>query len=119
MEKNNNAATGSLKISDDVIIRIAEIAAAEIDGVYSVDKRLISSWYKIPFADKLFSPVKIALSKETVVIDISVIIKNGYKAAEIAGKVQAAVKSSVQNMTKIAVSKVNVTVAGIELEKDA
>lgn len=34
MEKRSNKPVGSIKVSDSVIIKMAELAAAEIDGVY-------------------------------------------------------------------------------------
>lgn len=120
MENKAAAGTGSLKISNDVIIRIAELAAAEIEGVSSTeDKKLIQPQIPLHMADRIFCPIKVTLTKEAAVIEMSIVVKSGYKALSVAEEVQAAVKSAVQNMTKITVSKVNVCVAGLSLEKDA
>ncbi len=66
----------------------------------------------------LGSPVKVSVSKESVVIDLSIITEQGSKAINVASAVQASVKSAVQNMTGITVSKVNVNIAGIMLSKE-
>ena len=46
------------------------------------------------------------------------ITEQGSKAINVASAVQASVKSAVQNMTGITVSKVNVNVVGIMLNKE-
>ena len=66
----------------------------------------------------LGSPVKVSVSKEAAVIDISIVTEQGSKAINVASAVQASVKSAVQNMTGIAVSKVNVNIAGIMPNKE-
>ena len=53
------------------------------------------------------------INSEAAVIDISIVTELGHKAYEVAKAVQDHVKSAVQNMTGIAVSKVNVKIVGI------
>ena len=63
------------------------------------------------------SPVQVSLSKEAAVITISIITEQGSKAVNVASAVQESVKSAVQSMTGIPVSKVNVNIVGIQLSK--
>ncbi len=98
---------GALKISGNAVLKIAETAAAEVEGASlrpDASKGILS----------LFSPpVRVRLGADATVIDVSVFVVQGYKAQAVAESIQEGVKSAVQNMTGIAVSKVNVKIAGI------
>ena len=106
--------SGSLKISGRVIADIAESAAAEIKGVSVTEENRLEMSDDIPFIGSIFSPVRVRVSSDAVAIDVSVVTEAGYKAYEVAKLVQQNVKSAVQNMTGIAVSKVNVRIIGIK-----
>ncbi|MCM1054906.1 MAG: Asp23/Gls24 family envelope stress response protein [Bacteroides sp.] len=118
MDKKTASSNGILKVSNDVIIKIAELAACEITGVASEDGRLMVPQSPIGLGTFLGSPVRVSVSKEAAVIDLSIITEQGSKAVNVASAVQASVKSAVQNMTGITVSKVNVNIAGIRLNKE-
>lgn len=121
MEKSTNMA-GSLKVSEEVVAKIARLAASEVEGV-----ALDESGKKLARNDsgllskkvaKLTPTVKVRLLKEAAEIDIAVITLQGNKAAIVGEHVQNAVKTAVQSMTGIAVSKVNVKIAGIRLAEN-
>ena len=61
-------------------------------------------------------PVSIDLTDEMAQIVIQVILKDGTNIPSVSEKIQESVKESVQNMTGIPVTKVNIVVAGIEFE---
>ena len=117
MDKNPSASIGSLKVSNEVIAKIAELAATEISGVATEDGKLSVSQSCIGLPPLLNAPVKISVSKEAAVIDVSIVTEQGSKAVNVASAVQENVKSAVQSMTGIPVSKVNVNVIGIKLNK--
>ena len=117
MDKNSSAAVGTLKVSNEVIARIAELAATEISGVATEDGKLSVPQPRIELPPLLNGPVKISVSKEAAVIDVSIITQQGSKAVNVASAVQENVKSAVQSMTGIPVSKVNVNIVGIKLNK--
>ncbi|MCL2109012.1 MAG: Asp23/Gls24 family envelope stress response protein [Oscillospiraceae bacterium] len=144
---------GSFKVSEEVVAKIARLAASEVEGVAlepvnagrlarqgagasSVKPENAASAGKIAQiahaakatsvagftnvariarAAKIARPVRVRLTKEAAEIDIAIIALQGSKAAVTGENVQRAVKSAVQNMTGIAVSKVNVRIAGIRL----
>lgn len=115
MKNKTEKLNGTLKISQNAIISIAEAAAAEIKGV------ALTSTNKLALVNKtnsLLPPVKIKLSGDTVSVEITIIITPQAKAADTAKAVQNNVKAVIQSMTGITVSKVNVTVAGISAEKN-
>ncbi len=116
--KTDKAPFGSLKISKDVIGAIVYLATCEIEGVAGVAglgeniKGMLSQ-------RRIVKPVNVVLKEETAIIDIQVILEYGSKIPQISRKIQEAVKEAVQSMTGIAVSKVNITVAGVAPIKNA
>lgn len=119
MDKKISASSGTLKVSNEVIIKIAELAACEIAGVAVENGKLAVSQSPVGIVSLLGSPVRVSVSKEAAVIDLSIVTEQGHKAINVASAVQENVKSAVQNMTGITVSKVNVTITGIRLSKEA
>ena len=53
---------------------------------------------------------------DVAAIDMSIIVKNGVKAVNVAQEVQTVVKENVQNMTGVPVARVNVTVGGVAFD---
>ena len=115
MRTRTNTISGSLKISNEVVVKIAELAAMEVAGVSVKGGRLDTQDSTLLVANRFISPVKATLKGEAAEIDISIIVIAGQKAVKVAESVQQSVKTAVQNMTGIAVSKVNVRVAGVRL----
>ena len=115
MNSMRNKTLGSIKVSEDVIIRIAETAACEIEGTAVNGQRL-----KLPTAlSKLRGAVRARISGETAAIHIDISVIDGYNAVTIAESVQRSVKSAVQNMTGFTVTKVNVNVVGVSFREGA
>lgn len=107
---------GSLKISEEVLSKIASTAAREINGVADMAAMptTIKGLVSRPVVPK---PVRILVRDDVAVIDVYVNLKAGAKIQEVAQQIQANVKASVQSMTGIAVSKVNVHVVSILFEQ--
>ena len=110
----NPQSAGNLKISRDVIATIARYATMEIDGVDSLPT--FATNLKGLLRRQSPKPISIDLSDDVAVIGIQVNIKAGVNIPAVAEKIQAAVKEAVQNMTGIAVSRVNINIAGIAFE---
>lgn len=113
MKGNNNTAHGRLKISEDVILTVARLAALDVKGVAGLKGELNT-------VSKLCgsSPISIKIMGDVAAVDVKIIVKSGEKACSVAQSVQTAVKENIQNMTGVAVARVNVTVDGIEFEKN-
>ncbi|MDR2531508.1 MAG: Asp23/Gls24 family envelope stress response protein [Oscillospiraceae bacterium] len=122
--KSSDRYAGSLKVSEEVVTKIAILAASEVEGVTLEEggKRLTRQERGglLGSVDKLlgFAPVKAKLYKEAAEVNISVVVLPGYKAATVGENVQRAVKTAVQNMTGIAVSKINVNIVGVRLAEN-
>ena len=132
MENDNAYKSGTLKISEEVILTIAKLAISEIKGVEdivpvndfgvankSLQKLASKDWV---IARKLFGKknnlIKVKLLGDIVEITLAVIVEQGYKVIMVAESIQDSVKSSVQSMTGITVSRVNVIISGISINKD-
>ncbi len=106
---------GEVIITNEVIGVIASLAAMEVDGVASMagdtTKDLISKISK----KALSKGVKVEIAGDDVTIVVALIIKYGYNVMEVSKKVQEKVKASVENMTGLQATNVNVRVAGIEV----
>ena len=114
MNKKVNNTGASLRISNDVLTKIAEVAATEIRGVASEGEHLVICDKNMPQ-----SPVKAVLKNDAVEVTVSIVVLQGFKAENVARSVQESVKSAIQNMAGISVSKVNVKIADIMLSKSA
>lgn len=122
MNKKVNRTGASLRISNDVLTKIAEVAATEIRGVASAGEHLVVSDKNMAqITGKLMpsSPVKAVLKNDSVEVTVNIVVLQGFKAENVAQSVQESVKSAIQNMAGISVSKVNVKIADIMLSKSA
>lgn len=110
--------TNNINISEDVIGIIAGIAAAEVDGVSGMTLGIVDGINQILGSNKKYSKgVKVELDGNDVVIDLYVIVKYGVKIPDVAFSIQNSVKTSVESMTGLNVSAVNINVQGITFEK--
>ena len=102
MENNN---LGQVKISNEVIVTIAGLAALEVENVETITT----------ITDKLLknNGVKIQIDEEQIILDIYVNIEFGESIPDTAFKIQENVKNTVETMTGLEVSIVNVHVQGI------
>jgi len=108
MEVTREAVKSRLKISDDVIITVARLAALDVKGVAGLGGE-VGKMSKV----RKHGPIRITMMGDVAAIDISIVIKSSEKACNVAQEVQSAVKENVQNMTGIAVARVNVNVCGV------
>lgn len=112
MGKDVSEKIGSVRIADDVVPVIAALAAAEVDGVVSVDNSQndIMSRMGVRKAPK---GVKVDISGRTVKVDMALGINSGYKVPETCRKVQEKVKVAIETMTNLEVVDVNVRIASV------
>lgn len=105
----------SLKVSDEVIAEIISNAAMEVDGVAAVAKAKKNP-IKTVMKDKRKLDIRTELAGDVLEIYVGIIIKSDAKAVATAEAVQNKIKSSVQNMLNLTVTKVNVNITDCEEE---
>lgn len=109
---------GVVKISDEVISVIAGLAASEIEGVAGMSATFVGEISQILSGKKNISKgVKVSVEDGCAVIDLYTVVEYGVKIPEVASKVQSNVKSTVETMTGLAVSSVNVYVQNVIFPK--
>lgn len=109
---------GSVKIADDVVGMIAAIAATEVEGVSAMGGHLKDEIMSKIGMKNLFKGVKIDVFERRVSIDMAITMEYGYNIPTTCQLVQNKVKQSVENMTGLTVTDVNVRIASIKVNKD-
>ena len=102
-----------LSVSTEVLEKMAELAACEIEGVKGVSKKAID----LKGALKTKSVVKgVKVESVNGAIDISVYIceDSNAKMRDVAEAVQQNVKEKIQTMTGTAVTRVNVNIEDLD-----
>lgn len=109
---------GEVRIADDVVGTIANIAATEIQGVNGLSGGITGDLVEMFGKKNLTKGVKVNTEEKTVEIDLNIIVDFGIKIPEVAWEIQEAVKRSVESMTGLTVKVVNVHVVGINLKEE-
>lgn len=116
--KNQDVLGGSLQISTEVVEKIAKMAAQEVDGVARVAcgaSGVKGIFHKMPIQ----KPIHIELVDDVAEVTIQLALKYGCKAPAVCEKVQQNIKSAIQNMTHVTVSKVHVIANGVIQQPDS
>ena len=104
---------GTVKIADDVVAAIGSIAATEVEGVVSMAGNIGNELASKMGVKSLTKGVKVEVNGKNVKADITLIVKYGYSIPAISQKVQDKVKSTIESMTGLNVTDVNIRVAGV------
>ena len=118
--QNMDLRGGSLQISTEVLGKIARCAALEVAGVAEVScgsqNRKVKDFLERANAQ---SPVTVEMRDGTAEITLHLVVAFGARIPSVAEKVQENVKTAVQNMTNVTVSRVDLVIAGLAPAQDA
>lgn len=112
---NNNST--ELSINTEVLEKMAEIAAMEIDGVAGLAKKAIDLKGAVKSKNAL-KGIKVESVNGAIKINAYITLKQGINIKDVAEKVQANIKDKIQTMTGTAVTKVNISIADVEFETE-
>ena len=115
--QNMDLQGGSLQISTEVIAKIARCAALEVEGVAEVSCGTQNKKLKDLLEASIQPPVAVEMRDGTAELTRHLIMASGARIPAVAEKVQENVKSAVQNMTSVTVSRVNLVIAGLAAEQ--
>lgn len=119
-EQNNNPETlGNIRISEEVVATVAGLAAAEVKGVAGMSNNLASGIYDLIGKKNLSKGVKVDINEQEVIIDLFIVVEYGSRIPEVAWEIQEKVKKSVETMTGLNASKINIHIQGVKIEKEA
>ncbi|MCL6593119.1 MAG: Asp23/Gls24 family envelope stress response protein [Alicyclobacillus sp.] len=109
---------GKIQIADEVIQIIAGLAACEVDGVVDMSGSFAGGLTESLLGRKNLSKgVKVTFGEgdKSCSLDLSVVIAFGVHIPDLSVAVQEHVKRTVESMTGLAVTAVNVHVAAVAL----
>ncbi len=102
-----------IRIANDVIAAIANKAASEVPGVFSMFGGISDV-----FGKKMSKGIKVDAGEKSTKIDVNIIVEYGIRIPDIAFEIQNRVKKAVESMTGLEVLEVNVHVQGVNLPED-
>lgn len=109
---------GTVRIADDVVAMIAALAATEVEGIAAMAGNLTNELLSRVGVRGLSRGARVEVSGEMVKAELAVIMEYGYNIPATCQKVQAKVKSAIENMTGLEVQDVNIRIAGINVTRE-
>lgn len=117
-EEVKETEVNGIKIAEEVVAKIAGIAALEIKGVYGMTGGFVEGLSEMLGKKSYSKGVKVQVGEKDATIDLYIIVEYGSRIPDIAWEIQNRVKTSVENMTGLKVLDVNIHVQGVNLPKE-
>lgn len=114
-DEQDDGGLGTISIHNDVIAAIAHEAAMNVNGVAELPGDLLDGIAGMIGKKHADRGIRVDVQGDSVNLDLNVILKHGVKIPDVAWQLQQTVKDSVQDMTGMLVTSVNVIVQGIKL----
>ena len=116
MAENHFAINEGVNVANDVFSIIAGLAACEVDGVASLGGNLDARSISKITSSKLAKSVRFVRADDnTLRVAIIINLEFGHEIPRVCAQVQDRIKSTVENMTGVKVSEVNVRVEGVRV----
>ena len=112
-----NQEDGSVSISEDVIAIIAWEAMHEVEGFGGPSAGFSGELAELIGRKNASRGVRITSAEGSVSVDVYITVRYGYSVTKVSRDIQEAISKSVQDMTGVPVSAVNVNVSGIAFDK--
>jgi len=110
---------GTLQISEDVVASVAAAAVLEVEGVCGLSSNISTDIAEMLGMKTMARGIRLTPMKDGAVkIECDVVAKFGQSVFSLAKTVQDAVKTSVEPITGLAVTQVNVNICGIAMPKE-
>ena len=113
----DNDVNGSVSIADDVVAIIAGLAATEVDGVSAMAGNITNDLMSKVGYTSLTKGVKVDIEDGKVKVQMALKVDFGYNIPSTCSKVQEKVKTTIENMTGLEVTDVNIRIAGVDMQK--
>lgn len=109
---------GSVNVADDVIAIIAGLAATEVEGVSAMAGNITNELMSKVGYKSLTKGVKVDIKDGKVKALLALTMDYGYNIQVTCSKVQEKVKTTIENMTGLDVTDVNIKIAGVDMQKN-
>ena len=114
----NKLSFGQIKISDEVVAKIASTSALEVEGVSAAVGKASSGIVELFGVKNQSKVAKVTTENGETTIDLEIAVNVGSRIHETAKEAQERVKTAVETMTGLKVLSVNVNVASLMLERE-
>ncbi len=108
-----NESCNGIKISNDAVATYAGIAVSEVKGVYGKGGTFSGLTEALSGKKNIAKGIKVEVTEKSTKIDVSINVVYGARIPDVAFEIQSRVKKTVENMTGLKVSEVNVNVLGV------
>ena len=110
---NANETGGKVFFAEDVVATIASLAASEVEGVYGMSGSTFEGLGEKLGKKNYTKGIKVEVGTVECAVDMTLIVKYGYRIQEVCQNVQQAVKNAIENMTGLNVVEVNISVNSV------
>ena len=108
-----------IEISSDVVSTIAGKAVSEVEGVTGMAGGFAGGISEVLSGKKNLSKgIKVDINEKEAKIDVNIIVEYGIRIPDVAFEIQNRVKKTVETMTGLNVTNVNVHVQGVSMTED-
>ena len=109
---------GLVQIADDVVAMIAGLAATEVEGVAAMAGNITNDLMSKMGVKNLAKGVKVEVLGKRVRAELALIVEYGHNIPAVSQRVQDRVKSTIESMTGLEVSDVDIRIAGVNMLKE-
>ena len=109
---------GKIVFAEDVVATIATLAAAEVDGVYGMSGSAFEGIGEKLGKKNYTKGIKVEVGSVECAVDMSIIVRYGFRIQEVCKNVQEAVRNAIETMTGLKVVQVNIAVNSIVFAKE-
>ena len=115
---NSEENDGKIVFAEDVVAPIATLAAAEVDGVYGMSGSAFEGIGEKLGKKNYTKGIKVEVGSVECAVDMSIIVRYGFRIQEVCRNVQIAVKNAIETMTGLKTVQVNIAVNSIVFAKE-
>lgn len=108
-----NETGGKVVFAEDVVATIASLAAAEVDGVYGLSGTAFEGLGEKLGKKNYTKGIKVEVGSVECAVDMTLIVKYGFRIQEVCQNVQKSVKNAIETMTGLNVVEVNISVNSV------
>lgn len=108
-----NEMGGKVVFAEDVVATIASLATAEVEGVYGLSGTTFEGLGEKLGKKNYTKGIKVEVGTVECAVDMTLIVKYGYRIQEVCQQVQDAVRNAIETMTGLKVVEVNISVTSV------
>ncbi len=112
----NSDGSVDVQISEEVIAVIAGLAATEVEGVHSMAGGITNEIVERLGKKNLAAGIEVRQDNGHIQVDVGLVVEMGCNIPEVSRKVQEKVKTSIETMTGLKVSAVNIRIANVNID---